>query len=175
MNGEAINRVVELIRIGMGLDDAHVVTYNQDIPIPPDKGIFVAVGILDGRPFAGSLSYAPGVAADGVSPLLLERQTLNTREVLSIHLMSKSNLSRSSRALLTFALTNTLSQQYQERYGFLISRLPIGLVDASTGEGASRINRYNVTVAVLYANALENPVDYFDKVPVGSPQLVTNQ
>ena len=179
MNGEAINRIVDLIRAGLPLDDDHCVTYNQMIPIPSDQGMFCAVGILDSKPYSGSLSYAPGVAvgADGVSetPLLLERQSVNVREVFSIHLMSRNNSARLGRWRLLFALSNTAAQQSQETYGWLLGRLPISFLDASTGEGAERLNRFTLTIVALSAQAQEGPVAYFDKPAPGTPLLVVNQ
>ena len=178
MKGEAINFLVELIRAGVPLDADHCVTYNQMIPIPPDQGLFCAVGILDSKPYAGSLSYAPGVAVgeDGVSstPLLLERQSVNVREVFSIHLMSRNNSARTGRWRLQFALTNTRAEQIQETYGFSIAKLPISFPDTSFGEGAERMNRYTMTIVALSAQAQESPVDYFDKSAPGSPLLVAN-
>lgn len=171
---ETINWIAYLLRVGLGLDQKHVATYNQLIPIPPDDKLFVAVGLLDGKPFAGSLSYAPGVAADGVTPLLLERQTLNTREVFSIHFMSFGNEARDRRAEFTFALTNTFAQQVQARRGFLIGKLPVGLVDASVNEGAGRLTRYTMTLAVLSSAEVERPVEYFENFE-GSPELITQQ
>lgn len=180
MKTEAINELVELIRAGMGLDKAHCVTYNQMVPVPPDDGIFVAVGILDSKPFASSLSYAaPGetAAADGVTaagPGLRERQTLNVREVFSVHLMSRDNSARRRRGDLIFALSNTRAVQVQEARGFQIARLPVGFVDASEGEGAERLNRYNCTTVVLSAQEREGAVDFYDHLGAGNPALVTN-
>lgn len=168
MKGQAINELVYLIRKGMGLDDAHCVAYNQMIPIAPDEGIFVAVGILDSRPYAASLSYAPGASSsEGVAGAgLLERQTLNLREVFSIHLMSRNNDARNRRADLIFALTGTLAAQRQDEFGYLIGKLPVGFADASETEGAERLNRYVITVAVLSSKYHEAPVDYFDRFRV---------
>lgn len=166
MKGEVLNNVVELIRKGMDLDDAHVVTYNQMIPIPPDSGIFVAVGILDSKPWAGSLSYC------ATEKGLDEIQTQNFRDVLSIHIMSRNNDARNRRFELPFALTGTRAAQMQESEGFLIGKLPVGFADSSTTEGAERLNRYTMTVAVLSAKARRGPVDFYDNFQ-GSPQLLT--
>jgi hypothetical protein len=177
---EAINEIVNLIRAGLPLPDDHCVTYNQMVPMPPDKTMFVAVGILDSKPFAGSLSYgAPARMAkdEGVTagPGLLERQTLNIREVLSIHLMSRDNSAREGRWSLIFALTNTRAVQAMEARGFMIARLPVGFVDASVTEAAERLNRFVCTMVVLYAKAREGAVDYYDHFGSGNPQLVINR
>ena len=170
MKTEAINELVELIRSGMKLDADHCVAYNQMVPIPPDEGTFVAVGILDSKPFAGSLSYgAPGDAAgaEGVTapgtPELLERQTLNVREVFSIHIQSRDNSARRRRWELIFSLTNTAAVQAQEARGFQIARLPAGFVDSSITEGAERLNRYTATLVVLSAKEREGAVDWYEK------------
>lgn len=166
MKGEAINKLVELIRIGMKLDQAHVVTYNQMIPIPKDEGIFVAVGSLDAKPYAASLGYKDTGAG------LNEVQSVNVREVFSIHLMSKDNSSRARRQDLIFALTGTLAAQFQEKDGFAIAKIPIGFVDSSITEGAERLNRYTITIVALYAKAREGSVDFFDSYS-NSPELIT--
>lgn len=171
---EVINWLVALFRAGLRLEDKQVVTYNQLVPIPPDDRLFVAVGILDAKPYAGSLSYAPGGGVDGVEPFLLERQSVSERTVFSIHFMSKSNEARRRRAEFTFAISNTLSVQLQERHGFQIARLPIGLVDASSNEGAARLNRYVMTLATLSVQNREGPVDFYDSF-AGSPALITQE
>jgi hypothetical protein len=167
---EVINRLVILFRENLGLDQKHVVTYNQMIPIPPDETLFVAVGILDSKPYASSLSYrdtsTPG------NPQLTEHQSANTRDVFSIHFMSRNNEARRRRHEFIFAVTGTRAQQMQDAHGFAIARLPIGLVDASITEGAERLNRYNMTLAVLSVASRSGPVDFFDSYK-GSPALVT--
>lgn len=181
---EVINYLVELIREGMGLDDAHVVAYNQMIPIPKDNGIFVAVGILDSKPYASSLSYAPGVETVpgvAVSETLLEHQTLNVREVFSIHIMSRNNEARRRRYELIFALSNTRAVQVQEQYNFQIARLPIGFADSSITEAAERLNRYTITIATLSAQQRTGPVEFYDAQEFivyeeqgEKPQVITN-
>jgi hypothetical protein len=172
---EVINLLVKLLREGLDLDQDHVVTYNQTIPIPPDDKLFVAVGILDSKPWAASLSYrdASSVAEDGsVVPALNEIQTANSRDVFSIHFMSKSNEARRRRPEFLFPLTGTRAAQMQDAHGFLIGKLPIGLVDSSITEGADRLNRYTMTIAVLSATMREGPVEFFDSY-LGSPALIT--
>ena len=164
MKEEPIRLVVRLIRENLRLDQEHVVTYNQTLPIPPDDGLFVAVGILDSKPYAGSLKY--NQIADGLE----EEQTVNVREILSLHFMSKSNEARKRRPEFVFALTGFRAEQLQDANGFLIGKLPVGLVDSSITEGADRLNRYTLTVAVLYAQGRRGPVEFFESYPT---QLVT--
>lgn len=162
---EIINRIVELIRSEMGLDAAHCVSYNQMIPIPTDSGIFVAVGILDSKPFGNSLSYeeteSPNAEGSGET-ILEEVQSSNIRDVFSIHIMSRDNSARRRRQELPMALTGTAAAQAQDAHGFLIGKIPVGFVDASVTEGDNRLNRYVLTVAVLWATCLRKPVDYFN-------------
>jgi hypothetical protein len=170
MRGEVINELVDLLRAGMRLDDDHCVAYNQMIPIPPDRGIFVAVGILDSKPWAGSLSYRDASTAE--EPALDEIQTNNYRDVVSIHIMSQNNDARNRRDEVVFSLTGTRAAQRQEANGFLIGKLPVGFVDSSITEGAERLNRFTVTFAVLYAKARRGAVEFFDSF-AGSPALLT--
>lgn len=175
MQPETINLLVELIQTGMGLDVNHVVTYNQQVPIPPDDGLFIAVGVLDEKPFAGSLSYSQGQVPPGagVTPggTLLESQTLNQHEVYSIHVMSRSNLARTRARDVVFALSNTRAVQIQERYGLLIGSVPISFADASMEEGAGRLNRYVITIGCQRGYCRVGAVDYYDNF-TGSPAII---
>lgn len=177
MKGEIINEIVDLIRKGMKLPDSQVVTYNQTIPIPKTPGIFIAVGILDSKPWAGSLSYELGSEERGgeVIGTLDEVQTVNFRDVVSIHIMSRNNDARNRRFDVGFALTGTLAAQRQDSEGFLIGKLPVGFVDSSITEGAERLNRYTMTFAVLSAKGRRGAVEYYDQFPAGSPAISISQ
>lgn len=178
MNGEAISKLVLLFKAGLGLDDAHAVTYNQMIPIPPDEGLFVAVGILDDHPFGGSLSYRGVEQTDPItgtiSSELREIQTITGREIFSCQLMSRDNSARKAKRRFAMCLTGTLAEQMMERDGFKIGRLPTNLVDRSITEGAERLNRYVLTVPVFSTEAQESPVEFYDKFP-GTPQVITQE
>jgi hypothetical protein len=165
---EIITVLVKLIRDQLGLDNNHVVTYNQRIPIPPDDGIFVAIGIVAENLYANSVSYevdyVPNPELNQPElEVFNEVQTQNTQEVYSIQIMSRNNDARARRHEIMFALNSTQSEQIQEKYGFKIANQPRTYNDVSMGEGASRLNRYAFTLNVLSSYGRTVPVDYYDQ------------
>ena len=174
---EIINLLVKLIKDQLVLDNNHVVTYNQRVPIPPDDGIFVAIGIKGERLYGTSTGYEQGTIPSTQldqpqTPVLNEVLTQNTQEIYSIQIMSRNNDARARRHEIVFALNSTQAEQMQEKYGFKIGNQPTTFNDVSMGEGASRLTRYALTFNVLSAYGRTLPVDYYDSF-AGSPELIT--
>lgn len=174
---EIINLLVKLIRDQLQLDNNHVVTYNQRIPIPPDDTIFVAVGLLGDKIYGHSISYQNGyipstVVGEPETVVLNEVQTQNVQQIYSIEIMSRNNDARARRQEILFALNSTRAEQLQEKYGFTIGNLPTSFNDTSYVEGASRLTRYSITFNVLTAFIRTVPVDYYDQYL--GPEVITN-
>ena len=174
---EIINLLVKLIREQLQLDNNHVVTYNQRIPIPPDDSIFVAVGLLGDKPYGHKISYEEGLVpasevGEPATVVLNEVQTQNVQQIYSIQIMSRNNDARARRQEILFALNSTQAEQLQEKYGFKIANIPVTFNDASIVEGASRLTRYAITFNELTAFSRIIPVNYYDNF-AGSPELIT--
>jgi len=174
---EVINLLVNLIKYQLNLDNNHVVTYNQRIPIPPDSGLFVAIGLLGDKPYGHKIAYEQGFApatstGEPQIAVLNEVQTQNVQQIYSIQIMSQSNEARSRRQEILFALNSTQAEQLQEKYGFKIANLPSSFNDVSIVEGASRLTRYAITFNVLTAYIRTIPVQYYDNF-TGSPEIIT--
>jgi len=174
---EVINLLVNLIKYQLNLDNNHVVTYNQRIPIPPDEGIFVAVGLLGDKVYGHSIKYETGFipsTSEGTPQIevLNEVQTQNVQQIYSIEIMSQNNDARARRQEILFALNSTRAEQLQEKYGFKIANLPTTFNDTSYVEGSSRLTRYSITFNVLTAFIRTVPVDYYDQYL--GPEVITN-
>ena len=174
---EIINLLVKLVKEQLDLDNNHVVTYNQRIPIPPDDGVFIAIGIKGEKLYGTTTKYVQSTIPNPQLnqpqiPVLNEVLTQNTQEIYSIQIMSRNNDARSRRHEIVFALNSTQAEQMQEKYGFKIANQPVTFTDVSMGEGASRLTRYAITFNVLSAYSRINPVNYYDSF-AGSPELIT--
>ncbi len=165
---EPIKILADLIQqqLDLGVDDVWI--YNQNYPIPPEKKMFVTLGILAKTPFGTSSNF------DGAGEGLVETQGMNVQETYSIMAYSQDSTARIRCHEILWALSGVPAQQAQEKYAFRIGTLPTSFVDVSAIEGASRLNRYSLTFRALVAYQRRRSVEYFDRYAQPPYTLITN-
>lgn len=168
VNANISKVIIELFRSFMGLDTEQVVLYNQDWKIPADQRLYLSVGFLSERPYGSSRGYQN--SDDGKA--LLEVLELHSQEVYSVNVYSfgPEALARKEEVLLAFH--STQAEQLMETYSFKLPNLPLSFTDVSQVEGAARLNRYQITFAVLRTRSRTNVVQYYDKF--SDPSLLIN-
>lgn len=165
---DTLNLLVQIIREFLNFKNDQVVVYNQGWKIPADSRVYVSVGLVSSRAFGSRRSYED--SPDGKS--LLEVIILNTQELISLNVYSFSEDAIEAKDAVMAALHSTLGEQLMEQYQFKLASIPTPMQDLSGLEGASRLYRFQATVAVLRGRRKENVVQYYDDFP--TPKLILN-
>ena len=158
---EYIKVIADLIQTQMDLAPNRVYLYNQAWNLPPDEGLFVNVGLIGKKPFGISKTYQSVSEEMGG---LLQVQSMNVQETYSVLVFSQSSAARIRNYEILYALNGDAAQQAQERYSFKIGYLPSSLVDISEIDGASRLNRYNLTFNILCGYSQSRRVEYYNTI-----------
>lgn len=167
---EPINRIVELLRGFMELKPARCMLYNQRWKLPEDDGIYVTVALLTSKPYGSTKSYETSL--DGSA--LLEIIELRIQETYSINIFSRSQDALNRKEEVVMAFNSTAAQQMCEAHALKLATLPVSFVDTSLLEGAARLNRYTVTMAILRGTSKTNIVQYFDHFDNPPRKLLIN-
>lgn len=159
--GTALELFCDIIRSEMSLEDDQVYLYNQKFTIPTDSRIYIAVGILNLKPFGNTLDFVDGDAI----------QSVNMMATLSINLLSRSfdGLYRKEEVLM--AVQSIYSQSQQEINGFNIARVPTGFANLSEEDGAAIPFRFNITLNMQYTIKKVKEVPYYDTFE--EPEITT--
>jgi hypothetical protein len=158
---EYIKVIADLIQTQMDLAPNRVYLYNQAWNIPPDDGLFVNVGLISKKPFGLSKTYQSVTEEMGG---LLQVQMMNVQETYSVLIFSQNNTARIRNHEILYALNGDAAEQAQERYSFKIGYLPTSLMDVSEIDGASRLNRYNLTFNILCGYSQSRRVEYYSTI-----------
>ena len=156
MNRETIKLIADIIKSEMSLNDDQIIIYNQKFNIPDFESLFISVGLQSFKSFGNRRSY------EDRSGVFFEVQDLSQQEIISIDIYSRNDEARLRKEEVLMSLNSTLAQQTQEENSFHISRIPIGFNDISEVEASARLNRYNLSIAVLSWYKKEKIVPYYD-------------
>lgn len=160
-NSLAEQVIIDILTQEMGLAAEQIWIRDQNRKIPETPGLFVIVGLVDGRPIGIDNTVVP--TEDGMKEI---QQTVALENIM-IDLVSKNNEATLRRWEVVLALRSIYSIQMQEKNWFKVFRIPRSFVNASSAEGGSQINRFSVTVPchVWYRKekVLSSPNgDYYD-------------
>ncbi len=165
MNTLAEQIIVNIIKQEMLLANSRVWIRDENLLIPPDKDIFVIVGLMNATPMSNT-TYME-TRGEGEESVQWEVSQYQQREDIQIDILSRSTAAKIRKWEIVAALQSFYAQQQQELNNFKIFRIPSSFVNASGAEGGSNINRYSITVAcfVWYKKEklLKSPLgDYYD-------------
>ena len=155
--GDALLLVCEIIQTELDLAQDRVYLWDQKIMQPTDSGLYVAVSVLNCKPFANTNSHA---ATSGLN----SNQSLNMFAQLQIDVISRSSLARTRKEAVLLALNSDYAQQQQEANGFFIGKLPAGgqFVNLSGQDGAAIPYRFSIQVGLQYFYTITRAVDYIN-------------
>lgn len=169
-NPEELLQVLgKILRTELVLKEDQTVLYNQPFVMPKDRRGYLSLGILGGRSFAAKTQYKNDSTQAGV---LLQEQSLNRQEIISIIFYSKGTEALKRNWEIPVAFNSITAQQAMEANSIKIANLPSSMVDTSQGDGARRLYRYSLTVAVLVAYRKSSNAQFFDSFQ--SPVITTN-
>ena len=144
----------DIIASELGLDGDQVILWNQDFPELKDQRLYIAVGVLQTKPFSNSLKFLP----DGTSD-----QASTFRTVVSLEIMSFGTDARDRKEELVMAFGSVYAQQQQEANSFSVARLTGNFVNLSQGEGAHIPYRFNISTVMQHFVRKTKTVPYFDQ------------
>lgn len=156
---DALLLFCEVLQRELGLANGRVYLYNQKIMQPTDNGLYIAVGVLNCKPFGNT--NKPDSSGEG----LKSGQSVNMVATLSVDIISRDTSALLRKEEVIMALNSTYAQLQQERNSFLIGQLPPGtqFVNLSEIDGAAIPYRFNISVNIQYFARKVQAIDYFDE------------
>lgn len=157
--GTTINLIRDILKSEMNLADERIFYYNEDYVLPEDHGLWVIVA------FNGSKLYANrnSTFIDEKTGNFMERQSVNTQEQITVHLMSFGLEALERQYEVPQALASIYAQNLQSAQAFKIAPI-MNVIDASEQEGG-RINyRFDWRVTVLSWQDKIKETEYYDGV-----------
>lgn len=148
--------VCEIIQKQMYLDDGRVFMFDQKIPQPKDEKIFVVVQTLLSKPFGNKSEFLTD------DPGMVEVQTVNMYENLSIDIKSRGPDARDRKEEIIMALRSTYAKQQMAANSFYIAAISNSFLNLSELDGAAIPYRFNISVAVQYMVTKSRAVPFFD-------------
>lgn len=143
--------LIDILSFEMGIvksgESARIWIRNQNVKIPNDDNLFMAVGMVDAPRV---LSVRNKTFTDTVDDeeVVKERQTINMLENIQVDIMSRNNDAINRRWEILAALQSVYASQVQEENAFKIFRIPANFVNTSDTEGAEKINKFSITIPV---------------------------
>lgn len=156
--GNALFLFCDIIQKEMGLADGRVWLWEQKIFQPIDSDLYIAISVLNPRPFGNTIKPDPTTGwANAI-------QTVNMLARLSIDIMSRGPSARDRKEEVILALNSIYSQYQQDANSFSIGRIPAGAQfnNLSVVDGAAIPYRFQIPVNIQYAFTKTKAVPYFD-------------
>ncbi len=146
----------------MTLTDDQIFIYNQDIKIPPTKGLFVVLNYGTTQNYSTTNQFIPAAEEDEGAQ---ENISMQTREDYIINLMSKNDEARQRKEQAIMALNSNFSQEKQNEFQFQIARVSNSFNNVSELEGAGMVNRFAITISLLAHYSQTNDTPYYQTFP----------
>lgn len=161
----ALELFCDIIQTQLGLAQGKVYLYDQKINMPTDSGLFVAVGIINPKPFGNTRIYDSSSGFNSI-------QSINMKTMLSVDIISRGPEARDRKEEVIMAFNSFYSQQQQEANSFNIGIIPTSFVNLSQVDGAAIPYRFTISVNVQYFVTKVLAVPYFSNF--STPSVLTN-
>lgn len=154
--GDALLLFCEILQRELGLEQGRVFLWDQKIFQPTDQGLYIAVSVATGHPFANNIQ----AGTDGWNNSV---QTLNMMATLDLDIISRGVGALRRKEEVIMALDSIYSQSQQEGNSFYIGKLPptAKFVNLSVIDGAAIPYRFRISVNIQYSVSKTKPVEYF--------------
>lgn len=156
----------DILQTSLGLPNGRVYTWDQKLIEPKDYNLYIAVSVMNSKPF-GNTNYFNGETNQTI-------QSINMLDNLQIDLISRGPAARDNRANILMALNSTYAEQQQEFNSFYIGKLPYGgnFNNLSQIDGAAIPYRFQIQVTLQYFVQLVQSVNYYDTF--NQPTVIIN-
>lgn len=158
--GNVLLLFCEILQRELGLADGRVYLWDQKIMQPTDSDLYIAVGVVNAKPFANTNKFT-SVDSDNANSV----QSVNMMSVLSIDLISRGPAARDRQAEVLMALNSNYAEYQQALNSFFVGKLPAGsqFVNISEIDGAAIPYRFRISINVQYFVKKSSPVEFFDQ------------
>lgn len=156
--GSPLLLFLDILKTELGLNADHIYLWDQKIMQPTDSGLYVAISVIDSKPF-GNTNRPDGSGA-GLDAV----QSINMLDTLGIDIISRGPAARDRKAEVLLALNSNYAQTQQEANSFKIGQLPAGgqFVNLSEIDGAAIPYRFRINVNLQYFVRLVKGVPYYN-------------
>lgn len=149
----------DIIQTELGLATGRVYIWDQKIFQPTDSNLYIAVSVLNPKPFGNSST----IDSSGN-----EVQSLNMYVTLGIDIMSRDTEALNRKEEVIMALQSIYARQQQEANSFYIGKISTSFVNLSSVDGAAIPYRYHIDVAMQYFVTKTQPAEYYDSFSAAS-------
>jgi hypothetical protein len=155
--GMPLELLIDILKTELGLAQDHVYLWDQKIFAPSDAGLFVAVSVLNVKPFSNVRRY------DGSGAGLDALQSMNVQAQIQLDILSRdlSAVLRKEEVLL--ALNSVYAEQQQALNSFRVFGLAPQFTNLSNIEGAAIPYRFSISINMQYAVVKNQSVPYYDQ------------
>jgi hypothetical protein len=145
----------DILQNQLGLDNNHIYLWDQKLIEPKDYSLYIAVGVMNSRPF-GNTNYWDGANQTSI-------QSINMLDTLSVDAISRGPQARDQRANILMALNSNYSEQQQEFNSFNIGLLPANsqFTNLSIIDGAAIPYRFRISINMQYFVTLTKNPPYY--------------
>lgn len=165
---DSLHLVLDIIKNQLSLQDSHCYLWDQKIMQPTDSGLYVALKVLQCKPFGQQKSY------DGNGNAI---QTVNMQAILQIDAISRDFEARDRKEEILMALNSDYAQLQMNASGFWIAPLPPGsqFLNLSEPDGAAIPYRFNISVSLHYLAKKTQATPYYSDFSQAVPPIVTTE
>lgn len=152
---EPIIVIAQILSHEMNLTQDRIFIYNDVRELPKDEGMYLVLEVQSRPPYVNKSETKI------INGVLNEVQSMNVRETIIVHCVSKNAESRKRSYEVQMAMSSNYAQQAMEENKLHIGRIA-PVLDASSLEGTSRLNRFDCTINLLAAYEQIKPVEVYD-------------
>jgi len=156
MNREPILIIADILEDSLGLAANRVFIYEENIDLPKDKNLYIAIQHINTQPYSVTNKQTPTETG------FQEEINLLTREEYIINVVSRNDEARTRKEEVVLALNSFKSLQQQEKYQFNIAKITSSFINVSELEGAGILKRYAIKIVILAHKSKINEIDYYD-------------
>jgi len=160
--GTPLQLLCDILQTELGLADGRVYQWDQKINSPTDNDLFLALSVLNCKPFSNTREY------DGSGAGLDVIQSTNFSATIQIDVISRGIAARDRKEEVLLALNSVYAEQQQELNSFRVFPLSQSFVNLSGIDGAAIPYRFSISVNMQYAVVKTKAVPYFDTFAAAS-------
>lgn len=151
-----IKNIARLLKDFMELDDEHIYLYNQKLPEPKDKKLYVVVA-LDNTQVVGNNSRIIEIEGE-----CAERIETVINETIRVEVYSYGFEAIARKEEVLQCLKSTQAELDQEAYSYHIATLPTTFSSVPDLDGMKILNRFSIVFNVLSKTSIQKETDYLD-------------
>ena len=152
--GSPLILLCDILQKQLSLPNDHIYLWDQKLTEPHDYNLYVAVSVLNSKPF-GNSNFFDGTTQQSI-------QTINMLDNIQIDIISRGPAARDRKAEILMALNSNYAEQQQEFNSFFIGKISNSFINLSQIDGAAIPYRFQIETTLQYFSKLIQSVPYYD-------------